>query len=128
MEKDFDSWNKKKQKINLEGLTRQCHDGEVWVVAVGVNVGKEIDGKGEIFARPVLVLKRCNQDTFIGVALTKTQRESKWYIPLVIDNISGSVNISQIRLFDQRRLLRLIEKIKPDDFKKIKIVARDLFI
>lgn len=125
--KNYNDWNNKKIKINQQETLHQCHDGQVWIMSLGVNIGSEIDGKGEIFARPVLVIKRCNMDTFIGVPLTKTKKNSKWYISCTVDSKVGSVNISQIRLFDQKRLLRLIEKINEEDFLKIKKAVRDIF-
>ena len=55
--KDFDSWNKTKKRIDSELLPKQfIRAGELRWAALGVNVGSEIDGKGESFTRPALVV------------------------------------------------------------------------
>ena len=40
---------------------------DIWWVSVGVNVGFEEDGKNDNFVRPVLVLKKFNNDMFLGI-------------------------------------------------------------
>ena len=46
----------KESKHNIETVKiPRITDGEVWWVAVGENVGVEINGKSEYFSRPVLV-------------------------------------------------------------------------
>jgi mRNA-degrading endonuclease toxin of MazEF toxin-antitoxin module len=125
--KDFNRWNQKKQEIDVYDHGRQCHEGQIWVMSFGVNIGREIDGKDHDFVRPVLVVKRINRDTFIGVPLTKTRKDSQWYVPCVVDSKEGSINISQVRLFDQKRLLRFIQNVDSDVFITIKEKLRSLF-
>jgi mRNA interferase MazF len=128
MEKDFDTWNHRKTFINNGITTKQCHAGQVWITSVGVNIGAEIDGKNNNFSRPVLVLKRCNRDTFIGVPLTKTLKLSNnWYISCNLQGISGSINLSQIRLFDQKRLMRLVESFSKEELDRILKLVRSIF-
>jgi mRNA interferase MazF len=126
--KDFNKWNTKKEKVNMLTASRQCHAGEIWITAIGVNIGNEIDGKGYAFARPILVLKRCNTNTFIGVPLTKTVKNLEWYVPCKVENTDGSINLSQIRLFDQKRLLRLIHTVNKNEFEYIKLRVRQIFV
>ena len=47
MEKDFDRWNKLKKAINASEESERVyfHEGDIWWVRLGVNVGFEIDGK-----------------------------------------------------------------------------------
>lgn len=121
MDERIDIWSGRKKLLNSTKLLQQCHDREVWITSVGVNIGNEIFGKGEYFSRPVLVLKRCNTDTFIGVPLTKTTKSSSWYVPLFFNNMHGSVNLSQIRLFDQKRLLRLVGRVDSTVFREVRL-------
>ena len=46
MAKDFDRWNKKKKALDAKAEPLYFHEGEIWWVHLGVNVGYEIDGKG----------------------------------------------------------------------------------
>lgn len=57
----------------------------------------------------------------------KTRKDSQWYVPCVVDNKEGSINISQVRLFDQKRLLRFIQNVDNDVFIATKEKLRSLF-
>ncbi|MBZ0211059.1 MAG: type II toxin-antitoxin system PemK/MazF family toxin [Hyphomicrobium sp.] len=109
MEKDFDRWNATKKKISGRDDERLFfHEGEVWWVHLGVNVGYEIDGKHAQFSRPVIVLKKYNQYSFLALPLTTNARPNKWRVPIgkVADEDAFAV-LSQLRNIDS---LRLIEK------------------
>ena len=56
--KRFDEWNKNKKILDDKKRVPSFHVREIWWVAVGVNVQSEICGKGSVFSRPVLVLKK----------------------------------------------------------------------
>ena len=62
MEKDFDRWNEKKKYTHKREFADHVHEREVWWSALGVNIGVEIDGKHENFERPVLVVRKFNND------------------------------------------------------------------
>ena len=69
-EKRFDEWNEVKK--NTHGLRRMpaIKEGEIWWCAIGENVGVEINGKSEVFSRPVLVLKKLSRFGFMGITQT----------------------------------------------------------
>ena len=56
--KHFKEWIKVKETKHFENVPRTIREGEVWWCAIGENVGIEINGKSETFARPVLILKK----------------------------------------------------------------------
>ena len=61
MQKDFDGWNKLKKAIDASDDQRlYVHEGDIWWVRLGVNVGYEIDGKQREFSRPVVVREDTN--------------------------------------------------------------------
>ncbi len=47
--KDFDGWNKEKQKIHGKNETLFFNEGEIWWCALGVNIDIEMDGKSNLF-------------------------------------------------------------------------------
>ena len=53
--KDFDKWNIVKKRVHTDEIKVSIRAGEIRWVSFGVNVGSEIDGKGESFTRPALV-------------------------------------------------------------------------
>jgi hypothetical protein len=78
MHKDFDRWNKTKKKLNAEAEPLYFREGETWWVHLGVNIGYEIDGKKENFARPVIVLRKYNKYSFLALPLTTSARANPW--------------------------------------------------
>ena len=55
-------------------------DGEVWWVAVGENVGVEINGKSKYFSRPVLIFKKLSHLGFMGIPLSTQVHSGSWYV------------------------------------------------
>src|ERR1700716_3042368 len=108
MEKDFDRWNKVKKAINATDEEDRVyfHEGDIWWVHLGVNVGFEIDGKLREFSRPVVVLRKYNQFSFLALPLTTNAKPNKWRIP--IGGVAGRqafAILSQLRNIDSHRLI-----------------------
>ena len=132
MEKDFDSWNKLKKSINKKevGDEFNFHIGDIWWTTLGLNIGKEIDGKNETFERPVLILKVINRHTLYVLPLTSKDHfvDKYHYSVNYEDGGSGVVVFSQVRVISSNRLLRKFSKINKEDLRKIKKLFRDLFL
>ncbi len=126
MSKDFNAWNEKKKKLN-EIEPHFYREGEVWWCSVGVNVGVEMDGKGTKFDRPVVIIKSFGRDALIGIPLTGCRRDGRYYVYLgKILNVENSAIISQIRLFDARRLIMKISTLDGHLFSYLQISVRNL--
>ncbi|MEK7565046.1 MAG: type II toxin-antitoxin system PemK/MazF family toxin [Patescibacteria group bacterium] len=120
MKKDFDGWNEHKKIANNSEFSLYFYEREIWWCAVGVNIGFEQDGKGIKFARPVLVLKKYSKNVFVGVPLTTAKRESKYHHSFpFLDGVSTAL-LSQVRLFDSRRLLVKMGRISKDQYEEIR--------
>lgn len=116
-DKDFDSWNNLKKKINVR-QSIYVSERDLWFCSVGLNVGSEQSGKHELFERPVLVIKKVSANTFIGVPLTSNKKKGSWYAE--IESTNSSAIISQVKLFDTRRLARKIGFISVEEYQTIK--------
>lgn len=131
MEKDFDGWNKLKKTINKKEVDSEFnfHAGDIWWTALGVNIGKEIDGKNETFERPVLILKVINRHTVYVLPLTsKDNFVDKYHCKIDYENGGSGVAVfSQIRVISSNRLLRNLSKISKEDLLKIKKLFASLF-
>src|SRR6185369_4104731 len=70
--KRFDDWNHKKKQLESRILDESFFflNREVWWTATGVNIGKEMDGKNDNFERPVLILKKFDEDNFLGLPIS----------------------------------------------------------
>jgi len=119
-DQDFDNWNVKKKALSKRDRV-YFQKGEIWIASIGKNIGDEEDGKHSDYERPVLIVRKFNNNIFLGVPLTSNKdKDGKYYHKLV--SFSGSVLIlSQARLFDAKRLLRFMGKIDNNELKKIKL-------
>ena len=108
-EKRFDIWMPLKANINNSAISKPrigYREGDVFWLSIGVNIGNEQDGKGGLFARPVLVVKGFNRNIFWGVPLTSQPKVGKYYYSFILP---GQINtstalLSQLRLLDTARI------------------------
>lgn len=113
----------------LDQTTKQTlfKEREVWWCRLGVNVGYEQNGKGEQFFRPVLVLKKFNNDMLIGLPLSTVVKQSnRFYHTFQFNGKEQSIIIAQIRLIDAKRLSHRLGVIKEADFSLIKQKTQEL--
>lgn len=119
--KDFQFWHFQKSDIHENKVRVNFHEREVWFAAVGANIGHEEDGKGEKFLRPVIILKKFNNETLWGVFTTKQNRVGKYYFKFEYrKDDSTTANLSQLRLVDSKRLVYQIGSISEIDFSELK--------
>ena len=98
---------------------------EVWWCCLGINVGYEQNGKGHQFLRPILVLKKFNNDMLIGLPLsTVIKPNNSFYHTFLFNGKEQSVIIAQIRLFDAKRLSHRLGMLKEEDFQRVKTKTR----
>ena len=117
--KDFDGWNRKKKKINKAVHLREFSEKEIWWASLGVNIGREIDGKHHNYERPVLIIKKLSTDTLWAIPLTSTNKEGSYFYGLVIKDMLRTLSLLQLRMISSNRLLRKIEKISDAEFFSI---------
>lgn len=94
--------------------------GEVWWVAIGENMGVEINGKSNYFSRPVLIFKKLNHLGFMGIPLTTQMHGGSWYVNFRFQNKEVCAVLSQARVFSTTRLYNRLGQIAEDDMEKIK--------
>jgi len=114
---DFDSWNEVKKRISAEGMSRvTCafpKKGEVWMCVLGKNIGFEQDGAGETFSRPVLVVKKFNNQMAWAVPLSTKQKNIDFYYNFTdCEGRDVSVILAQIRLLSTRRFKRKLYELE----------------
>ena len=120
IEKDFWKWHAEKEKINGTKGTALFHEREVWWCRVGVNVGFEMDGRGETFERPVVIIKKFNLDVCLVIPLTARLKRGKYYFSVgkIADRDATAV-LSQIRFIDRKRLVNKITMLDTKIFKEL---------
>ncbi len=124
--KDFDSWNKIKKNINGSDYLPYFDSAEIWWCVLGINIGAEIDGKGEDFLRPILVLRKYNQFGCLIISLSSAREVDKSNISAgIVQGKSATANLSQIRSISSQRLIEKIQVIDKDLFLYIQKTAME---
>ena len=123
MQAEFDRWNRIKKATNaIDELERLYYrEGEIWWVRLGKNIGYETDGKSREFTRPVIVLKKYNQYSFLAVPLTTAQKPNPYRLPIgIVDGKHAFATLSQLRNIDSKRLVKKITFVSDDALDAIK--------
>lgn len=127
MQKNFEGWGLKKQDIHEGGKAPFYHEREAWWCSMGTNIGSEQDGTGKNFDRPVVILRAFNKHAFLAVALTGKERSGKFHFFLgKLENRDASAILSQVRIFDSKRLIRKIGTLDESTFKKLKEACKNI--
>jgi mRNA-degrading endonuclease toxin of MazEF toxin-antitoxin module len=120
MEKDFKKWNDKKNIINSITEIPNFHEREIWICFLGLNIGFEQDGAGDNFQRPVVIIKKFNNDTCLIIPLSTTNRRGRYYFAFIFESDVISVAVlSQAKFIDARRLSFVIGYINEIDFSNL---------
>lgn len=129
MNKDFKGWHNKKSDLHENKVRPFFHEREVWFASLGLNVGFEQDGRGDKFLRPVVVIKKFNNEVFWCVPLTKNKKKGNYYFQFSIDEEQISTAIlSQLRLVDSKRLQYKMGDMNTVDFVEIKRKITQLLV
>ena len=116
--KDFNLWNTEKQKIELrDSRIIQCHKRQIWLCAIGENIGAEIS-KSNPFVRPVLIVKLFFGGLVLVVPLTSQYKDFLKEYLLKIDSKKYGLNkdsylmLNQFRIISKKRLIRQVNGVK----------------
>jgi mRNA interferase MazF len=121
MNKNFWKWHLRKNNLHKDKIRANFHEREVWFASLGVNLGFEQDGKGKEFLRPVVVVKKFNNEIFWGIPTTKKEKTGIFYFRFLYkENDSTTAILSQLRLMDSKRLKYQIGAIEENDFAYMK--------
>ena len=118
---NYDNWNNIKKDLSCTTKNINFNQKEIFMTYVGYNIGFEQNGdKNHNFLRPVLVYKKFSKNLFLGIPLTTTTKNSKFYYSFSFkdDKISTAI-LSQIKLYDSKRCKYRMGQIKEKDFKML---------
>jgi mRNA interferase MazF len=137
MEKDFDRWNEQKKALHGSPAPRvYVHERELWFAHLGTNIGFEQDGRGDQSLRPILVLRKFNNEIVWVLPLTRRHKPGNpYYIAfdyIVFPEVDGAplaesvAILSQLRLLDIKRFRYKIGTAPAGAFELIKEKTRRL--
>ncbi|MEI6397110.1 MAG: type II toxin-antitoxin system PemK/MazF family toxin [Candidatus Taylorbacteria bacterium] len=125
--KDFDKWNIVKKQVHTDERKVSIRAGEIRWISCGVNVGSEIDGKGESFTRPALIVHVVGSVLALVLPLSTKIKEVAGYIPFEFQGKQTSICVHQMRIVSQRRVLARKGRISENRLKRIKSEVRRFF-
>ena len=117
---DYNNWNELKKATHKSDSLIGIRVGEIRWCKFGVNIGKEIIGKGTSFRRPVLIIKKFSGDVFLGLPLTTKEHKGDWYYEIKHEGVSRTVIFNQGRVLDRKRLEEKLFEISELELEEIK--------
>lgn len=124
---NFDAWNEVKKKLDQSEEMVHFREREIRWCAVGRNIGSEVNGKGVRFSRPVLIIRRFGQGSFLGVPLTSQAHSGIWYSDVTVAGIKRCALLTQTRVFSSKRLYGKIDRISQEEYEIIRKKLSELF-
>ncbi len=117
----FTNWIQQKLNIHTSKKNRPpfFNEREVWWCQFGQNIGDEENGKGANFMRPVIILKKFNQNICLVVPTSTKVKDNKYYLQIEYNDIKISALIRHLRTIDTKRLKNKIARLSPQDFEKL---------
>ena len=127
MSKNFKEWHSVKERLHKETKkTIVPKEREIYWVSVGVNIGHEQDGKGNIFSRPVLVLKVYTKNLFFGVPLSTQIKQGSFFFEFEFNGKKSNALVVQGRIYDTKRLENRMGMIPNETFNNLKKQLKEL--
>ncbi len=122
--KNFDEWNKIKKDTDLNNRKIGIKPRDIFWAKLGENIGFEQNGKGENFARPVIILRKLTSELFLGIPLTSTIKDGDYFHSFEYTNhtnglVQNTALILQMKVFSIRRLMNKTGVINTKDFESI---------
>ncbi len=125
MNKDFDSWNTNKKRIESKSTTALAYPREVWWCVIGLNIGTEIDGKNQSFERPVIVVRVYNKEMMVVLPLTSKKKQDPFHHLIKVNDRLVSAKLTQMRVISGKRLSRKIGVLDKDSFNTLRLVWKN---
>jgi len=120
---NYDKWNEVKKETIQNKRKLGIKPREIFWVKIGQNIGDEEYGKGDIFSRPVIVVRQLTGDLFLGIPLTSTLKNNDYFHQFQFNTKKGtnenSAMILQLRAFSKKRITDKIGKVSVEEFQKI---------
>jgi len=126
-DKHFQEWIELKEKIHFNNKLPRISEGEVWWCSCGENIGVEINGKSARFTRPVVIMKKLSELSFMGIPLTSQTKTGSWYFGFDFLNKKQFAAICQARIMSASRLHNKIGRLPEPDLLNIKKAFHTLY-
>lgn len=121
MLKDFVRWLKLKEELHGRQQTPPLvSERDIWWASVGENVGSEINGKSQLFSRPVIIYKKLSHGFYFVIPTTTQKKNGSWFVSFRQQGKEMSACLHQSRAMDHRRLSSKLGTLDDEDFVNIR--------
>jgi len=126
MNKDFDSWNELKKKVELDNKEIYIKEWEIWWSTLWLNIKSESCWKWPEFRRPILIVKKFSHTTCFVIPLSTKIKTGTWFAGYEIDWIKYTALLYQMKMIHTNRLTKFERKLERITFLEIKKKLRYL--
>jgi mRNA interferase MazF len=128
MEK-FLQWIKVKATLHfLDFHPPFVSEGQIWWVSLGENIGTEINGKGNLFSRPVIIFKKLSNKFYAVIPASTKIHSGNWYFPYTFKDLKVVACMHQVRSIDYRRLSTCLGTLNENEFLELKKLCFNFII
>lgn len=120
MENNLINWHNLKNKLNNRQKLPSFKERQIWWCNIGENIGSEENGKGSLYSRPVLIIKKLNNKLFFGVPLTTKIKDKFYYQKIHFKDKEQCAMLCQIRVWDCKRLAKKMGNLPSNHFNQVK--------
>jgi len=121
MIKRFLEWIQLKERLHeSDKQPPYFSENEIWWCSIGENVGIEINGKSDLFSRPVFVYRKLSRTGFLGIPMTTSEKVGSWYVGIDFRSKKQVVNLAQCRVFGAERLSSRMGVLDDKDVERIR--------
>lgn len=120
MIKRFIEWIQLKERLHGITCLPFFNENEIWWCSIGENIGIEVNGKSNLFSRPVFIYKKLSRDGFLGIPLTTQEKNGAWYVGINFRYRHQWANLAQCRVFGAERLSSRMGVLDDMDAERIR--------
>lgn len=120
--KKYDSWIKFKEILDILNIKLPFYEKEIWWISFGINIGIEINGKGEYFERPAIIIKKFNISHLWVLPISRVDNPRNGIHISIKHNLlelNSVIVLSQLQTISNERLLRYIGRVSDEEFNLI---------
>lgn len=126
--KRFLDWIRVKARLDIRQFpTPIVHEGQIWWISIGENIGAEISGKDEKFFRPVLILTKFSNAFYFAIPLTTTPKKGSWFFRFKVRGKWQTGCLHQGRSIDYRRLQYYMGQVSESTLAEMRKATRSLY-
>ncbi len=94
---------------------------------MGVNIGEEVLGKGPMYLRPAIVLRKTTHGSCVVIPTTTQSKHGSWYFPFEVNNLRRWAMMHQIRFISSRRLHNRESTLYDSQLRSLKKAIKEFY-